>query len=61
MTAYLFPMDGAWMLKVAQLGIYVDSKEEGIELCQAIAKEHDIDTLTIAEINNGFISNIDEQ
>lgn len=29
MTAYLFPMDGAWMLKVAQQGIYVDSKEEG--------------------------------
>ena len=60
MTAYLFPMDGAWMLKVAQLGIYIDSKEEGMELCQRIAKEKDIDTLIIAETNNGFRTNIDE-
>lgn len=60
MTAYLFPMDGAWMLKIDTLGIYVDSKEEGIEMCQMIAKEKDIDTLTIAETNNGFRTNIDE-
>ncbi len=56
MTAYLFPMDGAWMLKIDTLGIYVDSKEEGMELCQRIAKERDIDTLII----NGFTTNIDE-
>lgn len=61
MTAHLFPMDGVWMLKIDRVGIYVETKEEGIELCRALAPKHCITTLKIAEINNGFISNIDEQ
>ena len=58
MTAYLFPDLGSWMLKVGNAGIYVDTKEGGIELCKALAPAHGITTLKIAETNNGFI---DEQ
>lgn len=58
MTAYLFPDLGGWMLKVGNAGIYVDTKEDGIALCRALAPEHGIKTLVIAETNNGFI---DEQ
>lgn len=58
MTAYLFPDLGSWMLKVGNVGLYVDTKEEGIELCKTLATEYGITTLKIAEINNGFI---DEQ
>ena len=58
MTAYLFPMDGSWMLKIDRTGIYVETKEEGIELCRALAPMHGITTLKVADINNGFI---DEQ
>ena len=51
-------MDGSWMLKIDRAGIYVETKEEGIELCQALAPMHGITTLKVADINNGFI---DEQ
>ena len=61
MTAHLFPMDGRWMLKIDRVGIYVETKEEGIELCRALAPKHCITTLKVAEINNGFRTNIDEQ
>ena len=53
-TAYLFPSDGAWLLKIGGLGIYVDTKDEGIELCQRLAAEYGIDTLRVADVNNGF-------
>lgn len=52
MTAHLFPMDGVWMLKIDRVGIYVETKEEGIELCRALASKHCITTLKVAEINN---------
>lgn len=54
MMAYLFPMDGCWMLKVSDMGIYIDSKDEGIELCKSIAQELGITDLKVADINNGF-------
>ena len=47
MTAYLFPMDGSWMLKIGMAGVYVETKDEGIELCQALAPVHGITTLKV--------------
>ena len=52
--AYLFPIDGCWMLKVSDIGFYVDSKDEGIELCKSIAGQYGITDLKVADINNGF-------
>ena len=54
MMAYLFPMDGCWMLKVLNVGFYVDSKDEGIELCKSLASEYGITDLKVADVNNGF-------
>lgn len=54
MMAYLFPIDGCWMLKVSDIGFYVDSKDEGIELCKSIAGQYGITDLKVADINNGF-------
>jgi len=55
MIAYLFPQDGAWMLKIGKFASYYDTKQEGIDAAQDLLNGGvPIETLKVTDTNNGF-------